>query len=68
MKQRQENSGLLPQALQALDRLSPDQAGDFLKEALRRLSGRLGEDERKELILGLFGGDDRDKVSSMVHL
>ncbi len=55
-------------ALRDLDRLPPHEAGEFLKEALRRLSGRLGEDERKELILGLFGGEDRDKVSSMVHL
>jgi len=68
VKQSPENAELLSQALQALDRLSPDTAGDFLKEALQRLSSRLGEDERKELILGLFGGEDRDKVSSMVHL
>ncbi len=58
----------LSRALRELDRLAPRQAGDFLKEALRRLSGRLDDARRKEIILGLFGGEDRDKVSSMVHL
>jgi hypothetical protein len=56
------------QLLLAYGGLDKSQASEFIRQALSQLLASMQDEERGELILGLFGGSERDKVASMVHL
>lgn len=54
--------------LLALEALAPRDTGEVLRKALTKHLESLPEDERRDFILGLFGGAENDKVASVVHL